>query len=548
MDPDLARALQTRRGFLGAAALSGAGLLLAGCGGGRTAIATKGAKNGIVAGVPSALPGGTPRRGGTFTVGLVGAGSAENLFPGTAAVFPDFFRAYSLYNLLFYPNKDMSGLEPGLATAAEPNATGDVWTFHLREGVEWHDGKPFTANDVVYNFKALWANTEANFSASFLKGIVDVKNVRARDQHTVEVPLTRPVGQFPSLLVLFNFGVLPEGATPKSIAANPIGTGPFKFKSFKPGARSVFTRNPNYWENGKPYVDELIIETSFQDPDTLTNALLSGQVNLVPGIDAIAARRQVTEKSVQIIQSSFAAQQALICMRVDAGPFSDVRVRQAFRLLCDRQAMINQANAGFGTPGNDLLAPGTRYYASDLKREHDVDEAKRLLKAAGALNKTFTLKTNTFGAVFQQAATVFAQQANAAGVRVKVDVAPNETYFTAGAYNRFFGQNLDQPWPSLLSAYRGDLTMDAPFAETHWGHQSGGAAAQKRISDAIAAVDDGQATELWRAAQEDQFKNGGYLGWGNLPNVDAAGKDVRGLSTSAGLNFNNFRLQDGWLA
>jgi peptide/nickel transport system substrate-binding protein len=544
LDPGVARAPQTRRAFLGAAAT--AGLLLAGCGGGRKVVT--GAKNGIVAGVPSALAGGTPRTGGTFTVGLVGGGTSENLFPGTAALFPDFFRDYSLYNLLFYPNKDMSALEPGLATAAEPNQTGDLWTFHLRDGVEWHDGKPFTAKDVVYNFKALWSNAEANFSASFLKGIVDVKNVRARDKLTVEVPLTRPVGQFPTLLVLFNFGVLPDGATPKSVATNPVGTGPFKYESFKPGSRSVFTRNPNYWENGKPYVDRLVIQSSFQDSDTLTNALLSGQVNLVPGIDAIAARRQVSEKSVQIIQSSFAAQQALICMRVDKGPFSDVRVRQAFRLLCDRQAMINQANAGFGTPGNDLLAPGTKYYAGDLKREHDVDEAKRLLKEAGALNKTFTLKTNTFGAVFQQAATVFAQQAEAAGVRVKVDVAPNETYFAPGSYNRFFGQNLDQPWPSLLTAFRGDLTMDAPFGETHWGHQPGGAAAQQRISDAIAAVDDAKATELWRVVQEEQFKSGGYLGWANIPNIDAAAKNVRGLSTSAGLNFNNFRLQDGWLA
>jgi peptide/nickel transport system substrate-binding protein len=148
----------------------------------------------------SLLPGGTPKRGGTFTVGVITAGSAENMFPGTISVPPDYARQMSLYNYLFYPSTDAASPVPGLALSAEPNADASVWTFHLRPGLLWHDGTPFGANDVAYNFRALWSSATTNYAAAFLAGIVDFKNVRTRDKLAVEVPLLTPAAQFPTLL------------------------------------------------------------------------------------------------------------------------------------------------------------------------------------------------------------------------------------------------------------------------------------------------------------------------------------------------------------
>jgi peptide/nickel transport system substrate-binding protein len=525
-------------------------MLLAACGSLSSSTASNGSSKsaGAAAGL-AALPGGTPKRGGTFTVGVISGGQEENLFPGTSVGTPDFVRDYNLYNLLFYLGKNVTPLVPGLALSAEPNTDASVWTFKLRDGVTWHDGKPFTADDVVYNFQAVWSNASLNYSAGFLTGMVDFKNVRKLDSLTVQVPLISPAAQFPTIFAYFDFPVVQEGATAKTAAVNPVGTGPFKFSSFTPGSRSVFTANKDYWETGRPYVDQLVVDSSFTDTNSLFNALLQGTVNLFPSIPLVTAREQLSSRQVQILSSPFAAQSYMFAMRVDKGPFADNRVRTAFKLLVDRQAMIDGAWAGFGTVAYDLLAPGTQYYAGDLKREQDVDQARSLLKAAGVLGDTFTLPTCDFLPGMVESSTILAQQASAAGIKVVVNNESAATYFTpaGGFLVRPFGYEVDQPVGSLLAAYRSEYTIGCPYPDTHWGSQPGGAQAEQLISEAIAATDPGKAAELWRECQLQQFNEGGYLVWGNVPYVDAAAQNVRGLSAGAGFSYNNWRLCDGWL-
>ena len=171
----------TRRRLLAGAAQVGAGVtgasLLAACGSSSSSSHSGSASNASnnPAGALSELPGGTPKKGGTFTVGVISGGQEENLFPGTAVGTPDFVRDYTLYNLLFYLGRDITPLVPGLALSAEPNKDATVWTFKLRSGVTWHDGKPFGADDVVYNFKAIWSNPAKDFSSGFLAGLIDFK-------------------------------------------------------------------------------------------------------------------------------------------------------------------------------------------------------------------------------------------------------------------------------------------------------------------------------------------------------------------------------------
>jgi peptide/nickel transport system substrate-binding protein len=526
--------------------------LVAACGSsGGSSTGTSSTKGSINGGVdaPSALPGGTPKRGGTFTVGVISGGQEENLFPGTSVGTPDFVRDYNLYNLLFYLGEKVTPLVPGLALSAESNKDATTWTFHLRPGVTWHDGKPFTADDVVWNFQSLWSKASENFSSGFLTGLVDFKGVRKRDNLTVEVPLQYGAAQFPTLFAYFDFPVVQNGATAKTTAKNPIGTGPFKYVSFTPGSQSVFAANTDYWEKGKPYVDKLIVDSSFTDNNALYNALVSGQVDLMPSIPLVTAREQVTAKQVQILSSPFAAQSYMFLMRVDKGEFADNRIRQAFKLLVDRPAMIDAAWAGFGAPAYDLLAPGTEYYLSDLTRTQDVEQAKSLFKAAGVAGKTFVLPTCDFLPGMVESSTVLAQQAAAAGVKVAVKTTSAATYFTpAGGFTvRDFGYEVDQPVASLLTAYRSEYTIGCPYPDTHWGEQAGGAAKEALIKQAIAETDPSKAADLWRECQMQQFNEGGYLVWGIVPYVDAAGTNVRGLKAGAGFSFNNWRLCDGWL-
>jgi peptide/nickel transport system substrate-binding protein len=552
----------TRRSFVSGAAKTGmafsSAAFLAACGSSVSSSVSSSASSSSAAatGGLAALPGGTPKRGGTFTVGVITAGSAENLFPGTLSVPPDYARQMSLYNYLFYPSDDVSSQVPGLALSAEHNHDASVWIFKLRPDVLWHDGSPFTAADVVYNFKALWSSATTNYSASFLTGVVDFKKVRARDKLTVEVPLLRPVAQFPTMFAWLNFGIVKEGATAKTAAAHPIGTGPFKFVSFTPGSQSVFEANKDYWEEGKPYVDKLIVDSSFTDNNSLTSALLGGQVNLFLSPPLATAREQIASKGMQILQAPVPSQTYMFGMRVDKGPFADNRIRTAFKLLVNRQEMINSAFAGFGDVDADLIGvPGVPYYASDLKRTPDVEKAKSMFKAAGVAGHTFAWPTAEVAPGFVESTTNLAAQAAAAGIKVAVDTVSIATYFTpaGGAYTRVASQNFWQPATSLMVDYFSSLTADAPFRDTWWGHQKGGngvpsgASAQKLISAAIAEVNPGKAADLWHECQLQQYNYGGYLAWGNLPYVDGAAKEVRGLKAGAGMNFGGMRFQDGWI-
>jgi peptide/nickel transport system substrate-binding protein len=544
----------SRRGvLLGAAGIGatlGIGGLLTGCGSSSSTGATNGAR---AKGGVAALTGGTAMKGGTFTVGVLTLGSAENLFPGTAVPNPDVARGFSLYNLLFYPSDgtNLYPLVPGLALSAEPNTDATVWTFKLRDGVTWHDGKPFGANDVVYNITQLWNDPTKNYSSSFLAGLVDFTGVKAVDKLTVQIPLLTPSAQFPSIFAWFNFGVLQEGATAESTAKNPIGTGPFKFGSFTPGQKSVFVKNQNYWEEGKPYVDTLVIDSSFTDNNAMLNALLSGQINLLVGPALQQVSQQLAAPQVQILQSASASNTYAFGMRVDQGPFADPQVRQGFKLMTDRQALINGALAGFGSLGNDLQGPNTEYFTADLKQAHDVDKAKSLFKAAGVAGTNYTLPVANVLPGMVESATIWAEQAKAAGISITLKTLQPGDYWTSagGAYTRPFSLQIAQALPSLTGQYRSLIQDGAPYWDTHWGAQAtGGKDATALILQAEATLDPTKAKELWQQVQQQQATDGGYVVWGWLPYIDFAAKNVRGLKASSALPFNNFRFQDGWIA
>src|SRR4051812_35136227 len=245
-----------RRGALGAGALA-AGQLLAACGGGSSGAPGSTATPGGPGTSTGPAGGGTPVKGGTLRVGMLSQGTAETLAPPKALVQPDYVRQVNLYDQLFLPVPN--GTAPGLATSAEPNRDATVWTLKLRDGITWHDGKPFTADDVVYTIKS-WGSKESAYRAQ-ATALIDLDNVRKLDPLTVRVPLRTAFAAFPSFTAWITALVIQDGTTNFD---HPIGTGPFKFGSFAPGRNSVFSANPDYWR-GAPLVDELVVDSSFTD-------------------------------------------------------------------------------------------------------------------------------------------------------------------------------------------------------------------------------------------------------------------------------------------
>jgi len=380
-----------KAGFAGAVVMSSASFLAA-CGG---------SSGGGGAQLSTGPSGGTPVRGGTLRVGLISAGSSETLDVRKPFNFPDFIRIFQLLDPLFFqgPHGVMS---PGLATEAHPNTDFTVWTLKLRDGVVWHDGKPFTADDVVYTIQKSWG-AKSGLNYSLYSPIIDFNRVRKIDTLTVEIPLLQSIAQFEQLTFTQASHIIQNGTTDFN---KPVGTGPFVFKSFNPGTQSVFTANKDYWRTPEPYVDTLIIDSSFSADPARLNSLLAGNLDIVPSVPPALARAQQSSEKI-VLGNQHGSGFIAVTMRVDQDPFKDVRVRQAMKLIPDRPAIVSSALDGFGVPGNDAPGNTLQYWASDLKAVHDPEKAKSMLKSAGQESLSEKLYTAAVLAGMNETATLF---------------------------------------------------------------------------------------------------------------------------------------------
>jgi len=484
-----------------------------------------------------------PKRGGSVVMSMITGGSTETLVPGLGLSLPDIVRAQLLYDTPFWVDRNLQA-KPRLAEFGEPSRKGSVWTIRLRDGAEWHNGRTVNADDLIYSMRA-WTHDKENYTAATARRVIDVKGLRKRDKRTVEVPLNFRVGNLPLVTAYFAFAVIPEGSTPKSLARNPIGTGPWKYKSFTPGKRSVFAANRNYWEHGGPYLDELTIDSSFNDEAARLNSLLSGQSQILQNMPFTQARAQLRGNQVNVLRSHGPTFQTF-AMRVDKAPFNDIRVRQALRLILDRPKFVTQVLNGFGVPGNDLPCRGAQYYADFLHRDENIPRAKALLKAAGHEGLTVQLDTAPIVDGLVQAATLFQQQAKKAGVTINVKNNDPATYFNLGRWLVYpFSTTfwVDSTW-SMPLYYLNVLSRQAVFNETHWKK----AKSDKLLFDAIAALDSKVARDKWDEVQRIQFDEGGYITYAYTDYLDGLAKNVRGLKPSKAYWCDGMQLHNVWLA
>jgi peptide/nickel transport system substrate-binding protein len=484
-------------------------------------------------------------KGGTLTVGMIGGGTAETVSALVPVLPVDALRTTALFDQLWATGPDVASVVPLLAESHDATPDAKTWTIHLREGVEWHDGSPLVAEDLVWTLNA-WSKPTSAAKGS-IGDVIDFKGVRKVGPRSVEVPLKLSMGQFPTLVSIYAFAVIKNGSTLDDLAQNPIGTGPYKFKSFTPGQESVFDANPNYWRKG-PSIDRLVVQSSFREDTALVNALLSGAVQIVPNVTFLIAKQQEDASGVKV-QSADAPNAYYFSMRVDKAPFDDVRVRQAMRLIADRPALIEGALAGYGTVGNDLMGEDAEYFAADLTREQDIEQAKSLLRSAGQEGLQVTMEASSASPGMLEAGTLYAQQAKAAGVTVNVKNLDPANYYTdsGGWLTRVFGQNKNGiSFPSLTSAYLTQLWSKAPYNDGHWGSQPG--QEDKLLFDAIAALEPADAQEKWNEVQRLHFDEGPYILWANANFVDLLSDRVRGVETTPAGPLNNYDLSQAGLA
>jgi peptide/nickel transport system substrate-binding protein len=481
--------------------------------------------------------------GGTLRVGVSGGGQAETLNPildinDTASTL----RGYQVFEWLAVAGPNTEPVLQ-LAESLEPNATGTEWTARLRAGVEWHDGKPLTADDLIYTLRYI-STPKVGASASSITSLMNIPALKRLDSRTVRIPMLQPIGDLPSLIVAPGWAIIQDGTTSFD---KPIGTGPFKFQSWVRGQSSSYVRNPNYWVSGEPHVDGLEV-LSIDDDTARLNALLGGQVDAIGTVsfpDAKSYQAQGSQSPIAILLAE-SPQSTSFTMGTAHAPFNDVRVRQAFRLIVNRPQMIENAQFGFGKVANDLPMPGEPYYDSSLpQREQDIAQAKALLKQAGHESLSVVLNS-TNGNFFPgqlAAATLFKQQAQAAGVTVSVNNIPAGSYYSTGFPNYTFAQIQWTP-STVPSQYLEEYLPTAPLNGCQWRNPT----TTKLIHEALRTVNRARATELWAEVQKFFWNEGPEIYWGTCPIIDAASPQVKGATVSRAGTLNNYDFRRWSLA
>jgi peptide/nickel transport system substrate-binding protein len=513
-----------KAGLAGSLAV-GAGGLLSACGTGDT----------IKAFTTSTA--GKPRYGGTLRAGLTGGSTADTLDPVSAVTNVDFSRIDNLYEPLIGLTPDARPMYV-LAEEVTPNATATEWTIRVKQGITFHNGKTLTADDVIYTFQQI-LNPKTPGSAAAGLASVDVKGMTKLDAYTARIPCTTPFATLAEALAIPGYSdIIPVGYD----LSAPAGTGPFKVKSFSPGTQSTFVRYDGYWQPGLPYLDEIVI-TDYSDQTSQVNALLAGQVDVVNLLSADVIS-EVQGEGKNILLSAGGGWNPFT-MRVDTGTFSDVRIRQAMRLVVDRQQMLDLVFGGFGTVGNDLFGIWAPEYDHSLPQRHqDIDQAKFLLKAAGAEDLRVTLVTSDIAQGTVLAAQVFAQQASEAGVSVSVDDVTVDEFYGTNYLKWQFAQdywfyNFYLPQVSLATL------PTASFNETHWGNSR----YNSLYAQAIATTDTSLRTELAREMQQIEYNEGGYVIPFFPPVIDGFGANVGGLVPSkSGLSLGAYDFKNVWLS
>ena len=307
-------------------------------------------------------------------------------------------------------------------------------------------------------------------------------------------------------------------------------------ESFDPGKQSVHTRFANYWRGGGlPSLDQVTV-IDLDDDTARINALIAGQIDVMADVP-FAETKLITSQGALVLFENAGAGWLPLCMRVDQKPFTDVRVRQAFRLIVDRPAMLQQAIAGHGRIANDLYSAFDPAFLKLPQRTQDIDKAKSLLKAAGQENLTIDLPTNEQAAGMNEMCKVFAQQAKAAGVTVNVKILDSTT-FNNGYLKWTFSPDFWGTRFYLPQVAQGSL-KGAPFNETHW--PLAGSNFAVAVQAGARRVEHRQAHGDRAPMMHEEFESGGYIIPFNNNLVDAYSKKVTGFQKNRGtLNLDSF--------
>jgi peptide/nickel transport system substrate-binding protein len=354
---------------------------------------------------------------------------------------------------LIYSDRELNPV-PRLAESWKPNGDGSRWTFKIRQGVKYQDGKPMTAEDVAATFNLHADPDNGSNALSAFTGVLSKGGAQARDESTVVFELDAPNGNFPFTTSSDNYNlvILPKGFDPTTWSKNFMGTGPWKLEKYTPNVGVNYTKNPDYWDKERqPLPDRN--EIKFYESENASILGIQGdEVDVLAQFSPVNGKALLTDQNITVIELR-AAQHRQLHMRTDKEPFNDKRVRQAVALLINRDNIVKGLLEGKSDYGND--SPFAPVYPSTDKsvpqRKQDVEQAKALLSEAGASNISLELR-GWNGFEMPQYAQLVQNDLKAAGIGVKLNFTDAGSYYGDAVYGK-------SPW------------LDSTFGLTEYGHR-----------------------------------------------------------------------------
>lgn len=479
----------------------------------------------------------TPKRGGKLRYATVDSSSADTIDPHKSYTFTDITNNGLVYEKLTEFDHD-GKLVPWLASAFAANSDATVWTFDLRKGVTFHNGKTMTSTDVVYSFHRI---LDKNTNSPGASSLANVETIRADGPDKVIFELKSPYAEFPYFLATRTLCVVPEGAT--EFPKDAVGTGPWKVKDFQPGLPSTFVRHDSYWMNGLPYVEECE-SVGIGDEAARLNALLAGEVDLIQMVNPKAVNRLNQSGVAQAAIKSGTAH-ATFPMNGTQAPYDSFDVRTALKHAFDRQKLIDLAFDGQGTVGRDAGVWPTDPMFCDAVPvpQADPDKVKSLLKKAGHENTVFELYTSDSNYGGSNAAVILAELMKENGANVKAIKTPADGYWTAVYMKVGWCASSHTGRPTALALFETFYVSDAPYNESFFYNDK----FDQLVSLAKKELDEAKRKEVLCEAQMLLATEGNQIAPVYLPWIDGVANRVQGYKPHPRQSIGSSLWQEVWL-
>ncbi len=514
------RGLMDRRAFMGRAAALGVSASMA---------------TGIMA---NAAAHAAPVKGGTLKAGLQGGSGTDSLDPATWAttVMTNFGSSWA--DTLVEVGAD-GQLNYRLAESVEASADAKTWSFKIRDGVEFHNGKTMTPADVVATIERHSNEDSKSGALGIVKGIESL----AIDGQNVVITLDTPNADLPFLMSDYHLVIQPNGGMDGADAG--IGTGPYKVMENQPGVRHVGERFANYWDGDNRGHADSVEVIVLNDATARLAALQSGQVHMIDRIEPKVVNLVKRVPGVSI-QSVAGRGHYVFIMHANTAPFDNNHLRLALKYAIDREEMVEKILQGFGSVGNDIpINSAYPLFSDDIEqRVYDPDMAAFHYKKSGHEGSVL-LRTSDVafpGAV--DASQLFEQSAAKAGITLEIKREPGDGYWSEVWNKQPFSASYWGGRPVQDQMYSTAYLSSADWNDTRFFNDT----FDSIILSARAELDDVKRKALYREAAIIVRDEGGVIVpmFNNF--IDATGDKVGGWEANPnGSMMNAFALSKTWL-